>query len=209
MRVLESIFFTSFPRWITHRGSKAPVTDRSVATNRWPTAYRALGLALRHTARVILRPARADEADTLLVIQREAAVAAFAHVYPPERYPFPDEAIREVWADALADPDVEVYVAELDGAAVGAVSVGRGYLSTLYVLPAYQGRGVGSALHDLALERLRALGFEQARLWTLDGNASGRRFYERRGWTLTDETRVVPYPPNPLDVQYAKALDPS
>ncbi len=88
-------------------------------------------------------------------------------------------------------------------------SVGRGYLSTLYVLPSCQGRGVGSALHDLALERLRALGFELARLWTLDGNASGRRFYERRGWTLTDETRVVPYPPNPVDVQYAKALDPS
>jgi len=94
----------------------------------------------------------------------------------------------------------------LDGAAVGAVSVGRGYLSTLYVLPAYQGRGVGSALHDLALERLRAMGFEQARLWTLEGNASGRRFYERRGWTLTDETRVVPYPPNPLDVQYSRSL---
>ena len=65
---------------------------------------------------MILRPARSDEADTLLAIQREAAVDAFAHVYPPERYPFPDDAIREVWAEALADPDVEVYVAELDGA---------------------------------------------------------------------------------------------
>lgn len=132
---------------------------------------------------------------------------AFAHVYPPEQYPFPNDAIREVWAEALADPEVEVYVAELDGAAVGAVSVGKGFLSTLYVLPGYQGSGVGSALHDLALERLRALGFRQAKLWTLRENGSGRRFYERRGWVLTDETRVVPYPPNPVDVQYAKALD--
>ena len=132
---------------------------------------------------------------------------AFAHVYPPEQYPFPNDAIREVWAEALADPEVEVYVAELDGAAVGAVSVGKGVLSTLYVLPGYQGGGVGSALHDLALERLRALGFRQAKLWTLRENGSGRRFYERRGWVLTDETRVVPYPPNPVDVQYAKALD--
>ena len=132
---------------------------------------------------------------------------AFAHVYPPEQYPFPNDAIREVWAEALADPEVEVYVAELDGAAVGAVSVGKGFLSTLYVLPGYQGSGVGSALHDLALERLRALGFRQAKLWTLRENGSGRRFYERRGWVLTDETRVLPYPPNPVDVQYAKALD--
>jgi GNAT superfamily N-acetyltransferase len=154
-----------------------------------------------------LRPARPDEAETLLAIQREAAVDAFAHVYPPERYPFPDDAIRVVWAEALADPEVEVYVAELDGEAVGAVSVGNGFLSTLYVLPAYQGKGVGSALHDLAVGRLRALGFAQAKLWTLEGNDSGRRFYERRGWVLTEETRVVHYPPNPLDVQYARALE--
>jgi GNAT superfamily N-acetyltransferase len=154
-----------------------------------------------------LSPARTEDVETLLAIQREAAVDAFAHVYPPEHYPFPDDAIREVWAEALADPKVEVYVAELDGRAVGGVSVGKGYLGTLYVLPAYQGRGVGSALHDLALERLRAMGFQEAKLWTLRENGSGRRFYERRGWTLTSETRVVPYPPHPLDVQYRRALD--
>jgi GNAT superfamily N-acetyltransferase len=154
-----------------------------------------------------LRPAITDDLETLLAIQRESAVDAFAHVYPPERYPFPNDAIREVWAEALADPEVEVYVAEDDGIPVGAVSVGKGYLGTLYVLPVYQGRGVGSALHDLALERLGALGFREARLWTLEGNASGRRFYEKRGWTLTGETRVVPYPPSPVDVQYVKPLD--
>ena len=114
-----------------------------------------------------------------------------------------------MWAEALADPEVEVYVAEDDGVPVGAVSLGKGYLATLYVLPTHQGRGVGSALHDLALERLRAQGFDQVKLWTLRENDSGRRFYERRGWRLTDETRVVPYPPNPVDVQYAKRLDPA
>ena len=139
-----------------------------------------------------MRAARPDEADTLLAIQREAAVDAFAHVYPPERYPFPDDAIREVWAEALADPEVEVYVAEVEGDTVGAVSVGRGYLSTLYVVPGLQGQGVGSALHDLALERLRAQGVREARLWTLSENDSGRRFYERRGWRLTDAGRPVP-----------------
>jgi ribosomal protein S18 acetylase RimI-like enzyme len=153
-----------------------------------------------------VRPAGPDEADTLLAIQREAAVDAFAHIYPPERYPFPDDAVREVWAEALSDPGVEVYVAEVDGVPAGAVSVGNGFLSTLYVLPAHQGSGVGSALHDLALERLREQGFDEARLWTLEGNDSGRRFYERRGWSLTAETRVVPYPPNPIDVQYVKTL---
>jgi ribosomal protein S18 acetylase RimI-like enzyme len=158
---------------------------------------------------VNVRPAGPNEANTLLAIQREAAVDAFAHIYPPERYPFPDDAVREVWAEALSDPGVEVYVAEVDGVPAGAVSVGKGFLSTLYVLPAHQGSGVGSALHDLALERLREQGFDEARLWTLEGNDSGRRFYERRGWSLTAETRVVPYPPNPIDVQYARPLNQS
>jgi len=157
---------------------------------------------------LVVRPALAEDVETLLVIQREAAVDAFAHIYPPGRYPFPDDEIRAAWAGALADPDTEVFVAECDGVAAGAVSVGKEFLSTLYVLPAFQGRGVGSALHDLALERLRARGVRLAKLWTLEGNDSGRRFYERRGWALTEETRVVPYPPHPLDVQYARPLSP-
>jgi GNAT superfamily N-acetyltransferase len=158
---------------------------------------------------VDIRPARKDEAEALVAIQRLAAIDAFAHIYPPERYPFPDDEIRAAWADALADPDTEVYVAECDGVAAGSVSVGDEFLRTLYVLPEYQGRGVGSALHDHALERLRARGVREAKLWTLEGNDSGRRFYERRGWRLTDETRVVPFPPNPIDVQYTLRLDPS
>ena len=146
--------------------------------------------------------ARADEADVLLRIQREAAVAAFAHVFPQDRYPFPVDAIRAAWNDALADPGVEVYVAELDCAAVGSVSVGEGFLRTLYVLPPHWREGIGSALHDHALRRLATLGFAEARLWTLAENTAGRRFYERRGWTETGATRVVPFPPNPSDVEY-------
>jgi GNAT superfamily N-acetyltransferase len=153
-----------------------------------------------------IRPARADDLETLLEIQRDAAVNAFAHVFPQDRYPFPSDDIREVWREALADPDVELYVAEVDGEPAGSVSVGGEFLRTLYVLTRYQGTGVGSALHDFALERLRALGCRSAKLWTLEENWGARAFYERRGWALTEETRVVPFPPNPIDVQYAKPI---
>jgi GNAT superfamily N-acetyltransferase len=153
-----------------------------------------------------IRPARADDLEVLLTIQREAAVEAFAHVFPQDRYPFPNDDIREIWRASLLDPEVELYLAEADGEPAGSVSVDDAFLRTLYVLPSHQGTGVGSALHDFALERLRARGCTTARLWTLDENRGARRFYERRGWTLTDETRVVPFPPNPIDVQYAKTL---
>jgi putative acetyltransferase len=162
--------------------------------------------AQRTSVGLSIRSARADDLEALLTIQREAAVAAFSHVFPQDRYPFPSDAIREVWRETLADPAVELYVAEVDDEPVASVSVGESFLRTLYVLPAHQGTGVGSALHDLALERLSAHGCATARLWTLEENWPARRYYEKRGWTLTDVTRVVPFPPNPLDVQYEKTL---
>ena len=154
----------------------------------------------------MIRRARSDEAETLLQIQRDAAVAAFAHIFPQHLYPFPSGDIRELWRKALADPDVEVYVAEADKLVIGSVSVGGEFLRTLYVLPPHQSTGVGTALHDFALERLRTRGVQRAKLWTLEQNWPARRFYERRGWSLTLEVRVVPFPPNPIDVQYTREL---
>ena len=154
----------------------------------------------------MIRRARADESEMLLRIQREAAVAAFAHIFPPDRYPFPDDGVREQWQEALADPELEIYVAEVNGEPAGSVAIGYGFLRNLYVLPEHQGTGLGSTLHDHALERLRALAFDEAKLWTLEGNHGARRFYERRGWSLNGETREVPFPPNPIDVGYSRPL---
>ena len=154
----------------------------------------------------MIRTARSDEAETLLAIQHDAAVEAFAQIFPQHLYPFPSDDIGELWRRALQDPDVEVYLAEVHEVAVGSVSVGSDFLRTLYVLPSHQSIGIGSALHDYALERLRARGVQRAKLWTLEQNWPGRRFYERRGWSLTGAVRVVPFPPYPYDVQYEREL---
>jgi GNAT superfamily N-acetyltransferase len=151
----------------------------------------------------VIRDARPDDLETLLTIQREASVAGFAKVFPPDRYPYPTDDVREVWREALADPEVDAYVYELQGEAVGIVTVDSDFLRQLYVLPAQWGSGIGSALLERGLERMRERGATRAKLWTLEGNERGRRFYERRGWRLTEVTRVVPYPPQPIDVQYA------
>ena len=49
---------------------------------------------------------------------------------------------------------------------------------------------------------MRDLGSVRCHLWVLEDNARARRFYERRGWEENGETRVVEFPPNPLDVGY-------
>jgi ribosomal protein S18 acetylase RimI-like enzyme len=41
----------------------------------------------------------------------------------------------------------------------------------------------------------------------LEDNERARRFYEGLGWRENGDTRVVPYPPNPIDVGYTIELE--
>ena len=149
--------------------------------------------------------ATVEDIDLCLRIARAAAVEGFQHVFPPDIYEYPADAIRADWIAALTNPDGETYLAFEDDEAVGVVSVSDGVLQTLYVLPERWSRGIGGALHDVALDRLRAANVEEARLWTLTDNHRARAFYERRGWSLTGRIRVVPHPPHPIDVEYARS----
>ena len=149
--------------------------------------------------------ATVEDSELCFRIARAAAMAGFQHAFPPDVYRFPDDAIRADWMSALTDPDGETYIAFEDDEAVGVVSVGHGVVQTLYVMPEFWSRGIGSVLHDHALDRLREVNVREARLWTLTENHRARGFYEKRGWTLTGRTRVVPYPPHPIDVEYARS----
>jgi ribosomal protein S18 acetylase RimI-like enzyme len=63
-------------------------------------------------------------------------------------------------------------------------------LTEIAVDPPYQGRGIGSMLHDAVLADLP---YERALLSALADNAPVLRFYERRGWqVLLDELRFEP-----------------
>jgi GNAT superfamily N-acetyltransferase len=144
----------------------------------------------------VIRRSGAAEAETQFAVQREACLAAFPHVFPPELYPFPDAAVRRRWRDFAGT----VLVAEEDGRVVGIAGVSDCWLNGLYVLPEYWRTGVAGELHDAALAELADCA--EVRLWTLEENHRARRFYERHGWRPSGETRVVPFPPNPLDVGY-------
>jgi GNAT superfamily N-acetyltransferase len=157
---------------------------------------------------VVLRDARETEAETLVAIQAEASIAGLGHIFPADRYLFPYVAVREHWEAMVGDAGARVLVAELEGRSVGVASVRADWLIGFYVAPACWGSGVAPLLHDHALLAVRGLGSEQCHLWVLEQNARARRFYERRGWRENGTTRVVPFPPNPIDVGYTLALHP-
>ena len=146
--------------------------------------------------------ATVEDAELCFRIASASALAGFQHVFPPDRYEYPAETIRADWISALENPDGETYIAFDEDEAVGVISLSDGVLQTLYVMPERWGRGVGNTLHDFALDRLRETNVQEARLWTLTENHRARAFYEKRGWSLTGRTRVVPFPPYPIDVEY-------
>jgi GNAT superfamily N-acetyltransferase len=138
----------------------------------------------------------------LAAVQEAASIAALGHIFPPERYPYPREAVEARWVAAVADPAARTLIALDEDEPQGAALVTEEWLEGLYVVPERWGSGLADELHDRALEVVRGLGSAGCRLWVLEDNARARRFYERRGWRENGETRVVEYPPNPLDIGY-------
>jgi GNAT superfamily N-acetyltransferase len=154
----------------------------------------------------VIREARPDEAATLAAIQRDASLAALAHIFPPELYAYPLDDVARRWQDSLTDEEITVLVAEEDGSVTGVAGCRSEWLDGLYVLPQWWSRGVGRSLHDEVLERLRGAACERCHLWVLEHNDRARTFYERLGWAENGDSRVVPYPPNPIDVGYSITL---
>jgi putative acetyltransferase len=70
-----------------------------------------------------------------------------------------------------------------DTALVGFIAFREGWIDQLYVLPSSQGQGIGTALLQVAQSQSGCLS-----LWTFQRNKSARRFYEKHGFVLVNET---------------------
>jgi RimJ/RimL family protein N-acetyltransferase len=83
---------------------------------------------------------------------------------------------------------------------VGVAGIEDEWLHGFYVLPEFWGAGVADELHAAAVEH------GVTSLWCLEENHRARRFYEKHGWRVNGRTRVVEYPPHPLDVGYSRSV---
>ncbi|TVZ63128.1 ribosomal protein S18 acetylase RimI-like enzyme [Rhizobium mongolense USDA 1844] len=71
----------------------------------------------------------------------------------------------------------------LDEEIVGLIAFRTDWIDQLYVLPFWQGQGAGEALLQVAKGAASSL-----QLWTFQKNTLARRFYEKRGFVLVNET---------------------
>ena len=100
---------------------------------------------------------------------------------------------RRAAENVCTSQDSQVWVAEVSASVVGFVAVeldhpekSMGEISMLAVDPDHQGGGIGTALTEFALDRLRDGGMTVAMVETGGdpGHAAARRTYEKAGYVL-------------------------
>ena len=123
---------------------------------------------------VTLRPATSEDAAFALHVT-EACMRVYA---------------EQTWGSWDGRADLHLAfdeVVQLAGCDVGLIGVDRSsdgwFLDKLYLLPAYQNRGIGSYLLQRLIDDANAAQVE-LRLTVLEVNPA-RRFYERHGFVLT------------------------
>jgi GNAT superfamily N-acetyltransferase len=152
--------------------------------------------------RTVLRPAIPADVEACLAVQRRSAVVGYAHIFPQDEYPFPDDLVRVEWVARLSS-DAEALVAVDGDEIVGTATAQGPFLEALFVVPEQWGTGVAGRLHDAVLALIAAAGEPRARLNVMVDNSRARRFYERRGWRQDGRTEVTPFPPYPQTLGYS------
>jgi len=96
------------------------------------------------------------------------------------------EGARRAFFDYPATAKGDVIVAEFEGriAGWGARENKPNCISDIWIDPACQGRGIGSALVRYFIERIAADGFKVAKIHTRATNGGGIRLYERAGFSI-------------------------
>ena len=130
----------------------------------------------------MIRRATPADAPAIAAVQARTWRHAYADIVDPERMPNPEQqALR--FAGYIAG-GAEVLVFDQDGVVAGFAALHGDELRAIYVEPAAQGAGVGSALLAASVEAWRAAGVGEAFLWCFEANGLARAFYERHGWAL-------------------------
>jgi 2-phosphosulfolactate phosphatase len=130
-------------------------------------------------AGVVIRPADVDDAGPVADVH----LIAFREALPSVRRPHDDDHAR-AWVRDTLIPAGHTWVAEHRGRVVGMLTVADGWVDQLYVDPAHQGRGIGTALLDVAKARSTA-GLE---LWTFQVNSQAQGFYAQQGFHAEEHT---------------------
>ncbi len=150
-----------------------------------------------------VREATMEDSAAMARILVDTWQQAYVEIMPADflaglSYEVREKRIREGFM--VPDPNRFLVIVEEENSAVVGCMVGgacrdeseteySGEVYALYVLPAYQHRGIGAALIRTAIKRLLAMGCNSMLIWTLAQNPS-RGFYEALGGSLVRKRKI-------------------
>ena len=147
---------------------------------------------------VSIRVMQQDDIPDLVqwsLLSFEPIFASFERILGPRIYPevYPDwkKSQAEGVESVCRNDKMDVWVAEVEGRVVGYIayelheSDQSGEVMLLAVHPDYQNDGIGTALNEHALDKMREAGMRLAVVGTGgdDSHAPARRCYEKAGYT--------------------------
>lgn len=163
-----------------------------------------------------VRRIRADEWRELRRLRLEAlqdTPRAFGSTYQREAA-FHDAEWQGWAADAAAGVVEVMVVAVADGqwVAMARGSVSRddpsdGYVTAVYVTPAWRGRGLGRAVSAAVIAWARERHFARLLLHVADWNDAARRTYESLGFVATGATEPLPHDPSVTEYEMVLGLE--
>lgn len=130
---------------------------------------------------VVLRRGTAADARAAADLWLRARKAALDTIPAPVHS---EDEVR-AWFASHVVGETELWIAEdASGGLAGILVLDGPWVDQLYVEPTLTGRGIGTALLNLAKRERR----DGLRLWTFASNPGAQRFYERHGFVATRRT---------------------
>ena len=127
---------------------------------------------------IIIEKANQSDAAEIAIILR--TVVRHNLPYLPELHTLKEDLN---YISNIVFPKCQVYIVKDKETIAGFCAFREGWIDYLYILPQYQGNGIGAQLLTLA----KAANTE-IQLWTFQKNELARKFYESHGFVIVEMT---------------------
>ncbi|MEM1485213.1 GNAT family N-acetyltransferase [Oscillospiraceae bacterium PP1C4] len=162
---------------------------------------------------MFIKQATAQDAKTISHIHASSWKAAYRGMIPQQ---YLDELQDDFWVSAFQSwidtnpiKALLIYDNELP---VGCIVYGKsrddklpewGEIISIYLIPAYLGKGYGYKLFNSALDDMKHAGYHDIYLWVLEDNEAAKKFYERNGFVCNNDKYSFEIMNKPIhDVRY-------
>ncbi|MBQ8311770.1 MAG: GNAT family N-acetyltransferase [Clostridia bacterium] len=151
---------------------------------------------------ILYRKATSDDCLALAELKGRVWNTTYKGIYSDETLQNYDVAKNQsIFESIVANPEIELYLAECNGTAVGLMTCGKPFrpfmhyeqeIGLLYILKSYQRRGIGRGFFELARQQVKNSGHREFLVSVNKLNKPAIDFYLAMGGkvVLTDEKQM-------------------